>query len=157
MGDLAGCKASLRLGLSFGSSDDIRIKCERYSFDPEIDKNRSRTTDNDCVKRTVMTGKQSGILEVEGYFDPTGDIINLSVSNAPPYQYPAFYNLIFYQDADSIGTTSSQIVFFDEDDLLLPGAQVSDFRWTGETTEGGMQRFRVTIDAQFGSAGPYVP
>lgn len=150
--DQAGSKASLRFAWTAGG-ETVRIKVERWRYNAEIDKNRSRTTDADGVKRTVMCGNASGILEVEGYFDPESNIYYLG----PDYdtgEYPTMFELMLMVDPNT--PELGGIQFYDGygDGDGQPGAQVSDFDWTGETTEGGMQRFRCTFDAQYGSGFP---
>lgn len=147
--DIAGSKASLRASWTYGG-EVFRIKVERWRYNAEIDKNRSRTTDGDGVKRTVMCGKASGVLEIEGYFDPDSNIYYLG-ADADTGEYPQLFNLRLYIDGDD--GTMGGVMFWDYDDEN-PGTQVSDFDLTGETTEGGMQRFRATFDAQFGSGFP---
>lgn len=147
--DQAGFKASLRASWTYGG-ERFTIKVERWSYDPEIDKNRSRTTDAGGVKRTVMTGKASGVLEIEGYFDPESNIYYLG-PDLDTGDYPVLYNLVMLVDPDDLSLGGVQ--FTDGDDGRA-GTQVSAFQWTGDTTEGGMQRFRATFDAQYGSGLP---
>lgn len=147
--DQAGFKGSLRAKWEYGGAV-FTIKAERWRYNAEIDKNRSRTTDAGGVKRTVMTGKASGIIEVEGYFDPESNIYYLG-PDLDTGDYPQLYGLTLYTDPDDLSLGG--VSFWDGDDGR-PGTQVSDFDWTGDTTEGGMQRFRATFDAQYGSGLP---
>lgn len=147
--DQAGFKGSLRASWTEGGPV-FTIKAERWRYNAEIDKNRSRTTDAGGVKRTVMTGKASGIIEIEGYFDPESNIYYLG-ADLDTGEYPQLYGLTLYTDPDDLSLGGVQ--FWDGDDGRA-GTQVSDFDWTGDVTEGGMQRFRATFDAQYGSGLP---
>lgn len=147
--DQAGYKASLRMAWTEGA-EKFRIKTERWRYDPEIDFNRSRTTDAGGVKRSVPTGKASGKLEIEGYFDTESNIYYLG-PDADTGDYPQMFGLELLVDVDD--PEQGGVLFWDGEDGQ-PGTQVTMFEWTGETTESGMQRFRAAFDAQYGSGLP---